>query len=86
VAAIQNLRVPGACVDAYHGEAMRTERLESGAIDPRRLSNTLGAPRFSPYRTLRPGDISLRSLRSFAAIPVLTFAALREIFALKPRT
>ena len=35
---------------------MRTERLKSGAIDPTRVSNTLGAPRFSPYRTLRPGN------------------------------
>ena len=35
-AAIQNLRVPSARFDAYGGESMRTERLKSGATDPRR--------------------------------------------------
>jgi hypothetical protein len=56
-ATMQNLREPSVCLDASSGEAMRTERLKSGAIDPRRFSNALGAPRFSPYRTLRPGNL-----------------------------
>ncbi len=67
-AAIEDPRVPSACVRAYpKGEATRTDRLKSGAVDLIELATRSAHRDFRPTNRLSERPF-LRSLRSFAAI------------------